>query len=69
LVRDVKTPNRPYQAPCFEVIDINLAKTKLEVQAASRVREAGLMLTLIERQLANRKSALPFASAGTGVGR
>ena len=32
LVRDVKSPKKPYYAPSFEVIEIKTAKTKLEAE-------------------------------------
>lgn len=56
LVRDVKSPRKPYHAPSFEVIEIKTAKTKLEAEVTS-TGEARQMLSLIDKQLEDKTSA------------
>jgi hypothetical protein len=63
VVRDVKTPKKPYKAPSFEVLDINAAKAQLDAEITSKDDEDGRqMLSLIKRQLEEKKSTRDSAS-------
>jgi hypothetical protein len=57
MVHDAYESKRPYQAPSFEVIDINVAKAQLETNASSMDPGAQKMLSLIEVQLEERNPA------------
>lgn len=51
VVRDVKIPKKPYNAPTFEVLDINAAKAQFDAKARSKDRDARQMLSVIEKTL------------------
>jgi hypothetical protein len=56
VVRDVKGPKKPYSAPSFDVIDINAAKEQLEAKTTPEDVSAQQMLSLIDKQLEEKKS-------------
>jgi hypothetical protein len=56
VVRDVKAPKKPYNAPSFDVIDINAAKEQLEAKTTPEDSSAQQMLSLIDKQLKEKQS-------------
>jgi hypothetical protein len=56
VVRDVKGPKKPYSAPSFDVIDINAAKEQLEAKTTPEDVSSQQMLSLIDKQLEEKKS-------------
>jgi hypothetical protein len=54
VVRDVKSLKQPYNAPSFEVIGINAAKTELETNAMPENVHARRMLTLIDKRIKDK---------------
>jgi hypothetical protein len=49
VVREVKTQKKRYNAPSFEVLDINAAKAQLDAKATSKDEDARQMLSAIEK--------------------
>ena len=54
MVRDVKSLKKPYNAPSFEVIGINAAKTELETNAMPENVNARRMLALIDKRIKDK---------------
>ena len=54
MVRDVKTPKRPYRAPSFEVLDVKAVKEQLDAETKSTCEDARRMLAVIESTLKKR---------------
>ena len=54
MVRDVKSLKQPYNAPSFEVIGINAAKTELETNAMPENVNVRRMLALIDKRIKDK---------------
>jgi hypothetical protein len=62
VVREVKTQKRRYNAPPFEVLDINAAKAQLEAKAILEDEDAQQMRSVIEKQLEKKSGSSPGRS-------
>ena len=57
----IRAPKRTYLAPAFEVIDISVAKAKLEAQITSNNEDSTRMMSLVDRLLGVIKTGTKFS--------